>query len=226
MMLLSSARAGVTTLPKVDTKCTTPSLIPTVDGNTVRSFSTHGQQSAAKGSSTTVSRSDIPINSTFGLSAHGLVRRWLFIGYFPIHLKPPPHLSLPPGSRRQASRNGPVSETPTVTIRKCCVAVRTRDALRPVHVQATRHDAHPARVHAEPALAVRVQRPCTTPPQREREEREAVCEDSDGSNPHTGEKRASSVRTLTLQQTPHHLRYHPLLVTRFTPVQRILSDLV
>jgi hypothetical protein len=31
------------------------SLIPTVDGNTVRSFSTHGQQPAAKGSSTTVS---------------------------------------------------------------------------------------------------------------------------------------------------------------------------
>jgi hypothetical protein len=47
------------TLPKVDTKCTAPSLIPTVNGNAVRSFSTHGQQSAARGSSTTVSRSDI-----------------------------------------------------------------------------------------------------------------------------------------------------------------------
>jgi hypothetical protein len=35
-----------------------PSLVPTVNGNAVRSFSTHGQQSAAKGSSTTVSRSD------------------------------------------------------------------------------------------------------------------------------------------------------------------------
>jgi hypothetical protein len=34
--------------------CTAPSLIPTVNGNTVRSFSTHGQQSAAQGSSTTV----------------------------------------------------------------------------------------------------------------------------------------------------------------------------
>jgi hypothetical protein len=45
----------VKTLPKVDTKCTSPSLIPTVNGNTVRSFPTHGQQSAAKGSSTTVS---------------------------------------------------------------------------------------------------------------------------------------------------------------------------
>jgi hypothetical protein len=48
-----------TTLPKVDTNCTAPSLIPTVNGNTVRSFSTHGHQSAAKGSATTVSRSDI-----------------------------------------------------------------------------------------------------------------------------------------------------------------------
>jgi hypothetical protein len=44
---------------KVGTKCTTLSLIPTVTGNTVRSFPTHGQQSAAKGSSTTVARSDI-----------------------------------------------------------------------------------------------------------------------------------------------------------------------
>ena len=45
--------------PRADTECTTPSLIPTVNGNSVRSFSTHGQQSAAKGSLTTVSRSDI-----------------------------------------------------------------------------------------------------------------------------------------------------------------------
>jgi hypothetical protein len=36
----------------------TVSLIPTVNANTVRSFSSHGQQSAANGSSTTVSRSD------------------------------------------------------------------------------------------------------------------------------------------------------------------------
>ena len=34
-------------LPKVDTICTASSLIPTVNGNTVRSFSTHGQLSAA-----------------------------------------------------------------------------------------------------------------------------------------------------------------------------------
>jgi hypothetical protein len=55
----------MTTLPKVDTICTALSLIPTVIGNTVRIFSTHGHQSAAKGSSTTVSRSDIRIISTF-----------------------------------------------------------------------------------------------------------------------------------------------------------------
>jgi hypothetical protein len=47
MMLPSSARAEMATLPKVDANCTAPSLIPTVNGNTVRSFSTHGQLSAA-----------------------------------------------------------------------------------------------------------------------------------------------------------------------------------
>jgi hypothetical protein len=72
--------------PKVDTNCTAPSLIPTVNGNTVLSFSTHGQQSAAKGSSTTVSRSDIRLIQHLDSSAHGLVRRKLLIGYFPIHL--------------------------------------------------------------------------------------------------------------------------------------------
>jgi hypothetical protein len=56
--------AELTTPPKVDTKCTALCLMPTVNGNTVRSFSTLGQQSAAKGGSTTVSRSDI-INITF-----------------------------------------------------------------------------------------------------------------------------------------------------------------
>jgi hypothetical protein len=55
MILPSSAHADMMTLPKVDTVYTAPSLIPTVNGNTVRSFSTHGQQSAAKGSSTTLS---------------------------------------------------------------------------------------------------------------------------------------------------------------------------
>jgi hypothetical protein len=51
MMRPSSARAEMTAPPKLDTSCTALSLIPTVNGNTVRSFSTHGQQSAAKGSS-------------------------------------------------------------------------------------------------------------------------------------------------------------------------------
>jgi hypothetical protein len=59
------------------TKCTTPSLIPTVNGNMVRSFSGHGQYSAAKGSSTTVSRADIRLIQYLDSSAHGLVRRWL-----------------------------------------------------------------------------------------------------------------------------------------------------
>jgi hypothetical protein len=61
--------------PRPFPHCTTPSLIPTVNGNTVRSFSTHGQQSAAKGSSTTVSRSDIRLIQHLDSSAHGLVRR-------------------------------------------------------------------------------------------------------------------------------------------------------
>jgi hypothetical protein len=87
-----------TTLPKVDTNCTAPSLIPTVNGNTVRSFSTHGQKSAAKGRSTTVSRSDIRLIQYLDSSALGLVRRWRLIGYFPIRLLPPQRL------RRRARR--------------------------------------------------------------------------------------------------------------------------
>jgi hypothetical protein len=55
------------------------------NGNTVRNFFTHGQQSAAKGSSTTVSRSDIRLIQHLDSSALGLVRRWRLIGYFPIH---------------------------------------------------------------------------------------------------------------------------------------------
>jgi hypothetical protein len=46
-MLPSHARAEVKTPPKVDANCTAPSLIPTGNGNTVRSFSSHGQQPAA-----------------------------------------------------------------------------------------------------------------------------------------------------------------------------------
>jgi hypothetical protein len=71
--------------PKVDSKCTTPSLIPTVNGSTVRSFSTHGQQSAANGSSTTVSRSDIRLTQHLDSSFGPEVAR-LSTGYFPIHL--------------------------------------------------------------------------------------------------------------------------------------------
>jgi peroxiredoxin len=48
---LTSHTLSQTTLLKVDTNCSALSLIPTVNGNTVCSFSTHGQQSAAKGSS-------------------------------------------------------------------------------------------------------------------------------------------------------------------------------
>jgi hypothetical protein len=55
---------------------------PLFNGNTVRSFSKHGQLSAAQGSSTTVSRSGIRLIQHFVSSAHGLVRRtalnWLF----------------------------------------------------------------------------------------------------------------------------------------------------
>jgi hypothetical protein len=76
----------MTALPKVDTNCTALSLIPTVNGNTVLSFSTHGQLSAAQGSSTTVSRSDIRLIQYLDSSALGLARRWLLIGYFPFHL--------------------------------------------------------------------------------------------------------------------------------------------
>jgi hypothetical protein len=91
--------AEMTTLPNVDTNCTTPSLIATVNGNTVLSFSTHGQQSAAKGSSTTVSRSDIRLIQHLDSSALGLVQRWLLIGHFPLHL-------FPPVARRRAAADG------------------------------------------------------------------------------------------------------------------------
>jgi hypothetical protein len=64
-------------------------LIPTVTGNAVRSFSTHGQQAAAEGSSTTVSRADVRLIQYLDAS----VRRWLLIGCFPYPLimtRPPP----------------------------------------------------------------------------------------------------------------------------------------
>jgi hypothetical protein len=49
---------------------------------------THGQLPAAQGSPTTVSRSDIRLIQYLYSSAGGLVRRWLLIGFFPIHLLP------------------------------------------------------------------------------------------------------------------------------------------
>jgi hypothetical protein len=66
--LTRAARAEMTTLLKVDTKCTAPSLVPTVNGNKVRSLSTHGHLSAAQGSSTNVSRSDIRLIQHFDSS--------------------------------------------------------------------------------------------------------------------------------------------------------------
>jgi hypothetical protein len=48
-------------------------------------FSTHGQLSAAQGSL----RSDIRLIQHLDSSALGLVRRWLLIGYLPIHLLHP-----------------------------------------------------------------------------------------------------------------------------------------
>jgi hypothetical protein len=74
----------------MDTKCTAPSLIPTVNGNTVRSFSTHGHLSASQGSSTTVSHSDIRLTQHLDSSAHGLVRRRRLIGYSPRVYSPHP----------------------------------------------------------------------------------------------------------------------------------------
>jgi hypothetical protein len=87
--------AELTALPKVDTKCTTPSLIPTVNGNTVRSFSTHGEQSAVKGSSTTVSRPDIRFIQYLDSSAAvGFGSEVALIGHVPIHLLPRPATAL------------------------------------------------------------------------------------------------------------------------------------
>jgi D-serine deaminase-like pyridoxal phosphate-dependent protein len=58
----------------------------------VRSFSTHGQLSAAKGSSTTLSRSDIRLMRHLDSSALGLVRRWRLIGYSLSTYYTPPHV--------------------------------------------------------------------------------------------------------------------------------------
>jgi hypothetical protein len=89
MMLPSSAHADMTTLRKVDANCTAPSLIPTVNGDTVRSFSTHEHQSAAKGArplshALTSDLYNILTSRLCGL----MVRRWRLIGYFPILCNP------------------------------------------------------------------------------------------------------------------------------------------
>jgi hypothetical protein len=65
--------------------CTALYLITSLNGNTVRNFPTHGQLSAAKGGSATVSRSDIRLIQYLDSSA-----LWFdgaevaLIGYFPI----------------------------------------------------------------------------------------------------------------------------------------------
>jgi hypothetical protein len=92
--VLPSASTGIN--PRVMSVCragASPLCHPepgetTVNGNTVRSFSTHGQLSAAQGSSTTVSRSGIRLIQHLDSSARGLVRTQRLIGYFPIHLLP------------------------------------------------------------------------------------------------------------------------------------------
>jgi hypothetical protein len=71
----SAARHNVRPLHPHQPPESTPALTPTSNGNTVRSFSTHGQLSAAQGSSATVSHSDIRLIQHLDSSAHGLVRR-------------------------------------------------------------------------------------------------------------------------------------------------------
>ena len=81
-----------------------------VNGNTVRSFSTHGQQSAVKGSSTNVSRSDIRLIQylDFRLTVHGLIRRWLLSGYLPIHLLPLPLVRVNGTGGSRVALSGPL----------------------------------------------------------------------------------------------------------------------
>jgi hypothetical protein len=98
-----------TALVRVETRTpnTTLSLIPTVDGNTVRSFSPHGQLSAAQGSSTTVSRSDIRLIQHLDFSAQGSVRSSAYLA-ISLPLINPPHalpLSPSPGLPRPHSHS-------------------------------------------------------------------------------------------------------------------------
>jgi hypothetical protein len=59
----------MTTPPKMDTKCTTLSLIPTVNDNTVRNFPTNEQLSAAQGNPTSCLNFDFAILNLFDPSA-------------------------------------------------------------------------------------------------------------------------------------------------------------
>jgi hypothetical protein len=67
------------TLPKMDTNCTTPSLIPT-GTVTVRSFSTHGQHPQPKAAQPLSQRSDIRLIQYLDSSRFGLevALNWLF----------------------------------------------------------------------------------------------------------------------------------------------------
>ena len=82
------AHADMTTLPKVDTNCTAPSLMPTIIGNTfAASLRTDICPQRKESSSTSHARN--PFNLNFFDSAQCLVvRRWRLIGYFPIPYNP------------------------------------------------------------------------------------------------------------------------------------------
>jgi hypothetical protein len=90
---VSCSSPPTTALLKVDTKCTAPSLMLDQQLMVTRFAASLPTDicPAAKESSTTASRSDIRKIQYLDSSAHGLVRRWRLIGYFPIHLLPPVH---------------------------------------------------------------------------------------------------------------------------------------
>jgi hypothetical protein len=65
-------------------------------------------------SSTAASRSDIRLIQHLDSPALGLVRRWLLIGYFPIHLLPRLHTSLPTDNCPQPKETLPAVSTLTL----------------------------------------------------------------------------------------------------------------
>ena len=150
MMPPSPARAEVTALPKVDTKCTAPSLIPTANGNTVRSFSTHGQPSAAKGSSRPRSHAlIIRLIQHLDSSAHGLVRRWALTWLFPYPLiTPPPKSGWYPLHRQQERSVHSIHWRPEYTARFPAVRTHAR-----THLQV--HHGSPSQVRTRSPLQVR-----------------------------------------------------------------------